>query len=59
MRKRRWLSTLMFALPLAAASLLCGWTLVRADQAREGAGYVCPLTGETLPCPDCCPAKAR
>lgn len=21
------------------------------------AGYVCPLTGETLPCPNCCPAK--
>jgi hypothetical protein len=18
-------------------------------------GYVCPLTGETLPCPNCCP----
>ena len=20
-------------------------------------GYVCPLTGETLPCPGCCPAN--
>jgi hypothetical protein len=21
------------------------------------AGFICPLTGETLPCPNCCPAK--
>ncbi|GAC1450253.1 MAG: hypothetical protein NVSMB9_34580 [Isosphaeraceae bacterium] len=22
-------------------------------------GYLCPLTGAILPCPSCCPAKAR
>lgn len=23
-----------------------------------GEGYVCPLTGETLPCPKCCPLNS-
>jgi len=23
--------------------------------ARLGGGYECPVTGETLPCPNCCP----
>jgi hypothetical protein len=27
--------------------------VVKAD------GYVCPLTGQVLPCPDCCPANAK
>ena len=22
-------------------------------------GYICPLTGEVLPCPNCCPANAK
>ena len=22
-------------------------------------GYICPLTGQVLPCPDCCPANAK
>ncbi len=22
-------------------------------------GYICPLTGQVLPCPDCCPAAAK
>jgi hypothetical protein len=22
-------------------------------------GYVCPLTGQVLPCPSCCPANAN
>lgn len=22
-------------------------------------GYVCPLTGQVLPCPSCCPANAK
>jgi hypothetical protein len=25
------------------------------DEPTSNAGYVCPLTGETLPCPNCCP----
>ena len=22
-------------------------------------GYICPLTGQVLPCPSCCPANAK
>jgi hypothetical protein len=22
-------------------------------------GYICPLTGQVLPCPNCCPANAK
>ena len=22
-------------------------------------GYICPITGQVLPCPSCCPATAR
>lgn len=27
--------------------------VVKAD------GYICPLTGQVLPCPSCCPANAK
>jgi hypothetical protein len=39
-------------LPLAA-----GGVVLAASQAKEpkGAAYTCPLTGESLPCPFCCP----
>jgi hypothetical protein len=36
----------------------CSMTEVARNKnsAAEGdEGYVCPLTGETLPCPNCCP----
>ncbi|HUY90100.1 MAG TPA: hypothetical protein VMV10_15290 [Pirellulales bacterium] len=28
-----------------------------AKSAPSAAAYVCPLTGEELPCPNCCPLK--
>ena len=30
-----------------------------SDVSRPRAGYTCPLTGEELPCPNCCPLNKR
>ena len=54
--------TVLLALPLAVAGLVYGKSLTapQAEQAGQpeqvqAEGYVCPLTGEELPCPKCCP----
>lgn len=37
----------------------------KADEAKAPAkvatsgGYLCPLTGQVLPCPSCCPANTK
>ncbi|MBI4613739.1 MAG: hypothetical protein HY720_09030 [Planctomycetes bacterium] len=59
MRRKKWLLTGLVAVSLAAAGLAYGQTLVRADEPQENAGYVCPLTGEELPCPNCCPLNGK
>ena len=49
----KWIWAALLALPLAVAG---GLAYAKTQQQRpsEG-GYVCPLTGEELPCPRCCP----
>lgn len=48
---RKWLWTALLALPLVA-----GGGLVYANSQQASAEtYVCPVTGEELPCPNCCP----
>lgn len=47
MRKLLWVAIL--ALPLAVAG-----GLVYAN-AQVRSGFTCPITGEELPCPNCCP----
>ncbi len=49
MHRRKWLWAAVVALPLAVA----GGLVYANVQARSS--YICPLTGERLPCPDCCP----
>jgi len=46
---RKWIWVTMLAVPLAVAS---GLAYAKSQQAK---GYVCPVTGEELPCPNCCP----
>ncbi|MCC6311590.1 MAG: hypothetical protein IT345_11855 [Trueperaceae bacterium] len=58
MRMKKWLLGTLLALPLAAAGLAYGHTLVKADQPQNSA-YTCPLTGEELPCPNCCPLNGK
>lgn len=51
---RKWILATLAALPLAVAGgLVYANTHSRADQ--NAGGYVCPITGEELPCPNCCP----
>lgn len=57
MKKKLLLGALM-ALPLAVAGLAYGQSHIKAAE-PEPSGYTCPLTGEELPCPNCCPAKGR
>ena len=48
---RKWIWSAVLALPLAVAG---GLVYAKSQQATAD-GYVCPLTGEKLPCPRCCP----
>ena len=54
----------LIAAPAVALALTVGGFVVansqtrtdgRAEQVAKEAGYVCPATGEELPCPECCP----
>lgn len=49
---RKWIWALLAALPLTLGGLLYA-----SSQARPASeeGFVCPLTGEELPCSNCCP----
>ncbi|HRP63713.1 MAG TPA: hypothetical protein PK400_10495 [Phycisphaerales bacterium] len=45
---------------IAAVCLLAGCSTSKTQRVSMGAtsdgeGYICPLTGEELPCPKCCP----
>ena len=48
---RKWIWAALLALPLAVGS---GLVYAKSHQANTG-GFVCPVTGEELPCPNCCP----
>jgi hypothetical protein len=53
---RKWVWAALLALPLGVAGLVYAntqWKTGEPPQASDG--YVCPLTGEELPCPKCCP----
>lgn len=44
---RTWMWTTMLAVAVGG--------LVYANASTKTAGFVCPITGETLPCAICCP----
>lgn len=47
MKRRKWLCTTLLALPLVVTGMVyANW---------RPSTYICPLTGEPLPCSDCCP----
>jgi hypothetical protein len=48
---RKWIWTALLALPLAVA----GGLVYANSQRASTEGYTCPITGEELPCPLCCP----
>lgn len=59
MRNKKRLLTGLLALVLLGAGLGYGQLRAGASQPQDEAGYVCPLTGEELPCPKCCPANRK
>jgi hypothetical protein len=59
---RKWILAALVALPLAVAGgLIYANSLGQTDepQQQSAAPYVCPITGEELPCPNCCPLNQR
>jgi hypothetical protein len=57
--KKKWILAALLELSLAAVGLAYGRALVRAEDQQKSEGYVCPMTGEELPCPNCSPAEGR
>ena len=49
MNRRKWLWASLLTLPLAVVG---GLVFANAQKAQN---YTCPVTGEELPCPKCCP----
>ncbi len=52
MTRRKWLWSALLALPITVA----GGLVYANSQARS---YVCPITGEVLPCEKCCPLNDK
>ena len=51
---RKWiLRALLVALPAAVGA--GAWAHHAQANTSTAGGYVCPVTGEELPCPNCCP----
>jgi hypothetical protein len=51
---RKWIYAALAALPLAVAGSLV-YANSQGNPQDQAGGYVCPITGEELPCPNCCP----
>lgn len=47
MARRSWLWPALLALPFLVAGVVYA--------SMQAWSYACPLTGEELPCPNCCP----
>lgn len=63
MRTKKAALIALVIVPLALASVSSGQT-PRQRESENGlqvkaAGYTCPLTGEELPCPGCCPLHKK
>ena len=60
---RKMFLTALLALPLAVAGLVYGQTLTQRQSEKspqvKAETFTCPLTGEELPCPNCCPLNAE
>jgi hypothetical protein len=60
MLKIAWLG--LFTLPLGVlGGFLYAKVVHQADKPQRisAAGYICPITGEELPCPNCCPLNQK
>mgnify|MGYP000266771171 CR=1 FL=1 len=58
MRKMKWMAPL-FLCVAAVSGVAYANAGKQAGSVQEKPGYICPLTGEELPCPACCPANKK
>lgn len=54
---RRWVLLALVVVPIVAAGVAYGRDALKRPKGHGAGGYTCPLTGEVLPCPKCCPLK--
>ena len=53
--QRKWYWATLLLLPLAIGGWAFAGVQTNADVQSSEAGFVCPITGEELPCSKCCP----
>ena len=57
---KKWIAAAVVALPATIGGITYATSQSRTpDEVQQTSeeGYVCPATGEVLPCPNCCPLK--
>jgi hypothetical protein len=52
--RKKWLWATFSVVPLVIGGLVYAGVQINADS-QNNAGFVCPITGEGLSCPRCCP----
>ena len=52
---KKWLWAALMVLPLAVGGLVYAGVQANDDTQSIEAGFICPITGEVLPCSKCCP----
>lgn len=57
MRTKPWFWGAWLAVPLAIGGLVYAGAQANSRFQSNREGVVCPITGEELPCPQCCPWK--
>ena len=58
----KWIWTALAAVPLAVfGGLVYANVQAKTEQPQQvkAESFTCPLTGEELPCPNCCPLNQR
>ena len=61
MDSRKLLGAALVALPLIAGGIVLATQTPKNDGQKQEAseqGYICPATGEELPCRSCCPLNS-
>jgi hypothetical protein len=62
MKEKLLLGAALVSLPLIAGGLAIANAKGPAKEQTQLAseqGYICPVTGEELPCPNCCPLNSK
>ena len=61
MERRKLLGATLLALPLIVGGVVLATQSPKSEKQTQQVseqGYICPATGEELPCPLCCPLQA-